>query len=101
VARGSARDEHPSTSRRPFLSRLGGLALSCGIGMAIAAVLVPGSSMSADDPKTPRFLAAPTADTVFFQGQVDIVGGEGKVVQCKDDGTYWRCFEVKNAGRSN
>jgi hypothetical protein len=34
-------------------------------------------------------------------GQVDIVGGEGKVVRCKDDGTCWRCFEVKNAGRSN
>jgi hypothetical protein len=43
--------------------------------------------MSADDPKTPRFLAAPTADSVFFQGQIDVVGGEGKVVRCKDDGT--------------
>jgi hypothetical protein len=38
---------------------------------------------------------------VFFQGQIDVVGGEGKVVRRKDDGTYWRCFEVKNAGRSN
>jgi len=83
------------------MPRLVGLAVSCGTGMAIAAALLPGSSMSADDPKTARFLAAPTADTVFFQGQVDIVGGEGKVVRCKDDGTYWRCFEVKNAGRSN
>lgn len=85
------------------MPRLVGLAVSCGIGMAIAAALLPGSSMSADDPKTARFLAAPTADTVFFQGQgqVDIVGGEGKVARCKDDGTYWRCFEVKNAGRSN
>ncbi len=83
------------------MPRLVGLAVSCGIGMAIVAALLPGSSMSADDPKTPRFLAAPTADTVFFQGQVDIVGGEGKVVRCTDDGTYWRCFEVRNAGRSN
>ena len=75
--------------------------IAAGIGMAIAAAFLPGSSMSADDPKTPRFLAAPIADTVFFQGQIDVVGGEGKVVRCKDDGTYRRCFEVKNAGRSN
>jgi hypothetical protein len=31
-------------------------------------------------------------------GQVDIVGGEGKVVRCKDDGTCWRCFGGQERG---
>ncbi len=84
------------------MPRLLGLAVSCGIGVIAAVVLpfLPGSSLRADDPKIPRFLAVPTADTVFLLGQVDLVGGEGKVVRCKDDGTYWRCVEVKNSGRS-
>jgi len=58
--------------------------------VAVALTFFPGSSSRADDPRTPRFLAAPTADTVFFMGEVDIVGSEGKVVRCKDVGTYWR-----------
>jgi hypothetical protein len=61
----------------------------------------PGKLNERRRPEDSEVLAAPTADTVFFQGQIDVVGGEGKVVRCKDDGTYCRCFEVKNAGRSN
>ena len=78
-----------------------GVALSCIVGLAVAITLpfLPARSSSAQGTAT-RFLAAPAADTVFLVGPVDGVGSDGRIVRCKDDGTYWRCAEVKNAGRS-
>jgi len=85
------------------MSKILGLGLSCVIGFVVATVLPFPSTTStrADDKNAPRFLAAPAPDTVFFQGQIDIVGGEGKIVRCKDDGSFWRCAEVKHGGRSS
>jgi len=88
-------------TRRNVMRKLMSIAVSgiVGLAVAIAVQFLPARSSSAQG-SVARFLAAPVADTVFLIGPIDGVGGEGKVVRCKDDGTYWRCAEVKNAGRS-
>ena len=71
-----------------------------GLAIAISFPFLPLRSSSAQDRSAAKFLAAPAADAVFLLVPVNGVGGDGKVVRCKDDGSYWRCAEVKNAGRS-
>jgi hypothetical protein len=83
------------------MRKLVGIAVSCIVGLAVAITLpfLPARPSSAEG-SAAKFLAAPASDTVFLLGPLDGLGGDGRVVRCKDDGSDWRCAEVKNAGRS-